>query len=90
MKKFLYPLLICSIWVSCSSPKYPPTLILTNGKIWTGESADSFAEAIAITGNKITKVGDSESILDLAGSETEVVDLQGKLVTDGHLPGIQS
>lgn len=83
MKKSHYFLLICSIWVSCSSPQDPLTLILTNGKIWTGEGADSFAEAIAITGNTINEVGDSKSILDLAGSETEVIDLQGKLVTAG-------
>lgn len=83
MKKILYTLLIGSIWMSCSGPMDPPTLILTNGKIWTGEGEDTFAEAVAITGNKITKVGDSKSILDLAGAETEVIDLQGKLVTAG-------
>lgn len=83
MHKFLFTLLICSLWMSCSSPTDPPTLILTNGKIWTGEGPESFVEAVAITGNKITKVGDSESILDLAGSETEIVDLQGRLVTAG-------
>lgn len=83
MKKILYTLLIGSIWMSCSGPMDSPTLILTNGKIWTGEGEDTFAEAVAITGNKITKVGDSKSILDLAGAETEVIDLQGKLVTAG-------
>ena len=83
MKKLTVPLLICSLWMSCSSPKDSPTLILTNGKIWTGEGPETFVEAVAITGNKITKIGDSESILELAGSETEVIDLEGKLVTAG-------
>lgn len=83
MKKFIYTLLICSIWMSCTNPKNPPTMILTNGKIWTGDGEDSFVEAVAITGNKITQVGDSKTILDLADSETEVIDLQGKLVTAG-------
>jgi len=83
MNKFLYTLLICSIWMSCSSPTDSPTLILTNGKIWTGEGVDSFVEAVAVTGNKITEVGDSKLILELAGSETEIIDLQGKLVTAG-------
>ena len=83
MKKLTVPLLICSLWMSCSSPKDSPTLILTNGKIWTGGGPETFVEAVAITGNKITKIGDSECILELAGSETEVIDLEGKLVTAG-------
>jgi predicted amidohydrolase YtcJ len=61
----------------------PPSLILTNGKIWTGEGADSFVEAVAITGNTITQVGDSKTISALATADTEVIDLQGKLVTAG-------
>ncbi len=75
--------MICSLWMSCSSPIDSPTLILANGKIWTGEGPETFVEAVAITGNKITKIGDSESLLELASSGTEVIDLQGKLVTAG-------
>jgi len=83
MKKILYTILCCSIWMSCNSPLDPPSLILTNGKIWTGEGADSFVEAVAITGNTITQVGDSKTISALATADTEVIDLQGKLVTAG-------
>lgn len=61
----------------------PPTLILTNGHIWTGIDATTFEEAIAITGNTITQVGNSETIEALAGKETQIIDLQGKLVTAG-------
>lgn len=38
-------------------------LILSNGKIWTGTDADTFLEAIAVTGNTITQIGDTEAIL---------------------------
>lgn len=68
---------------NCKPASTPPSLILTNGKIWTGEGADTFVEAVAITGNIITETGDSEKIETMAGSETEVIDLQGKLVTAG-------
>lgn len=70
------------LW-NCTPPSTPPTLILSNGKIWTGDGPDSFVEALAITGNTITEIGNSEQIEDLAGDETQVVDLQGKLVTAG-------
>ncbi|RIW17159.1 amidohydrolase [Algoriphagus lacus] len=82
MRKPSIILLICLIFWSCKS-EIPPTLILTNGKIWTGEGPETFVEALAINGNIITETGDSKSILALAGDDTQVIDLQGKLVTAG-------
>lgn len=71
--------------VSCNqqSIEAEPTLILTNGHIWTGRDSTDFVEAVAITGNLITQMGSSESMMALAGSATKIVDLQGKLVTAG-------
>ena len=83
MRKFIYALILAAFGMSCSSSPTPPTLILIQGKIWTGEGPDSFVEAVAITGNTITQIGDSNSILALANEQTEIIDLQGKLVTAG-------
>ena len=69
--------------IACQPKSDAPTLILSNGKIWTGESDSSFVEAVAIQGNIILETGNSETISALAGPETEVIDLQGKLVTAG-------
>lgn len=85
MHSFLKRLLICLpglLAFSCGS-KNSPDLILINGKVWTGLSESSFEEAVAIKGNLIIAVGKSDSIRSLAGSETNVIDLQGKLVTAG-------
>ena len=82
MRNSFLLLLTCLLFWNCSNEN-APTLILTNGKIWTGESADSFVQAMAITGNTITQIGDSNSILALADEQTEIIDLQGKLVTPG-------
>lgn len=60
-----------------------PNLILTNGHIWTGKDSSDFVEAIAITENTITQTGTSESIVALAGPDTKIIDLQGKLATAG-------
>ena len=70
------------LW-NCTPPSTPPTLILSNGKIWTGDGPDTFVEAVAITGNTITEIGDSETIEAMAGENTQVIDLHGKLVTAG-------
>jgi len=69
-----------------------PTLILHNGKIWTGDSANVAATAIAIRDERIVAVGSDDEILALAGRETRREDLAGRRVIPGlhdahwHLP----
>ncbi len=58
-------------------------LILVHGKIWTGNPRQPEAEAVAIQGNRIVEVGDSEAILKLAGPKTKVIDLKGRRVVPG-------
>jgi len=58
-------------------------LILTNGKIWTVDQTRPRAQAIAIWQGKILAVGTTAEIRSLIGSETEVLDLDGKLVLPG-------
>jgi hypothetical protein len=83
MRNFLLLFLSGLLFFQCKPTEKPPTLILHNAKIWTGESENSFVEAIAIRDSLIIATGDSKSIMDLAGSETQVLDLDGKLVTAG-------
>ncbi len=59
------------------------TLLLTNGKIWTGNPAQKEAEAIAIAGNRIVAVGTTSEILKLKQANTPVIDLQSKRVLPG-------
>lgn len=75
-------LVLAAIAFQCT-PKDAPDLILLHGKVWTGVSDSSFAEAIAIRGNLIVAVGKSDSIRALANSQTQVIDVAGKLVTAG-------
>ena len=83
MRNLLCLFVLVLLSVSCKKSATPPTLIFSNGKIWTGTEPDSFVEAIAIIGNTITQIGDTETILSLAGEKTQVIDLKGKLVTAG-------
>ncbi len=67
--------------------------IFVNGKIWTGDDAHPQAEALAISGDKILAVGSTPEIRALAGPDTAVVDLKGRLLVPGfqdshlHFPG---
>lgn len=60
-----------------------PDQILINGKVLTVDQDFSIASAIAIEGDRIAAVGDSETISAMAGDSTEVIDLEGKTVIPG-------
>ncbi|MCF1715657.1 amidohydrolase [Flavihumibacter sp. RY-1] len=77
----LTALLICSQLLFAQNSN-APTLILFNGKIWTGNDAE-FVEAIAITGNTITHIGSNADIKKLAQKSTQLIDLNGQLATAG-------
>lgn len=57
-------------------------LVLTNGRIWKGLGL-GFAEALACAGGKVLATGTSRDIEALAGPETRVIDLGGRLATPG-------
>lgn len=61
----------------------PPDLILHSGKIFTGDSALTWAQALAIRGERILAVGSDRDVLALAGRATRQLDLQGRTVIPG-------
>lgn len=60
-------------------------VIFINGRVITVDDRDYIAEAIAVKGKKILKVGLNDSILALAQSETEVIDLKGRTLMPGFI-----
>jgi predicted amidohydrolase YtcJ len=67
--------------------------IFINGKIWTADDTRPKAEALAVSGDKIVAVGSTKEIRALAGPDTAVADLKGRLMVPGfqdshlHFPG---
>ncbi len=62
------------------------TLILTNGRIWTGASApNKFAEAVALSKGRIVAVGTRTEMECYAGSGTRTIDLKGRLAVPGFI-----
>src|SRR5688572_26108508 len=57
--------------------------VMINGAVLTVDRADAVAQAVAITGGKITAVGTTAQIKAMAGPKTEVIDLRGRAVTPG-------
>jgi predicted amidohydrolase YtcJ len=60
-------------------------LIIAGGRVWTGDPERPWAEAVAVTGNRIHAVGSRAQILALRGAATEVIDLPGRFVTPGFI-----
>lgn len=84
MKPFrIYSLvtLLCAL-CSCASAK-EASLILVNAKVWTENPAEPAAQAVAFEGNRILAVGDNDAIRKLAGTDTRIIDLHGRLVLPG-------
>ena len=59
------------------------TKILHNGKIFTGDSCNKWAEAIVIQHRFIVYVGNNKDAMKFANSNSEIIDLQDKLVIPG-------
>ena len=71
----------------CSQQPSVPDMVLKNGKIVTMDDAIPEAQAIAIAGDRIVAVGSDAKIEAMVGDNTEVIDLQGKLVIPGFIEG---
>jgi predicted amidohydrolase YtcJ len=60
-------------------------LILYNARVWTADEGRPSAEAVAIRGDRIVKVGSNREVLALRGPASQQLDLQGRLVVPGFI-----
>jgi predicted amidohydrolase YtcJ len=69
-------------------------LILVNGRVFTTDPSQPYAEAVAIRGERVLAVGTSGEIAALAKSNTRRIDLQGHVTIPGindahaHFPSV--
>lgn len=62
-----------------------PQIILYNGNLATRSTAYSHEQAVAVGNGKILALGRDEDLLNLAGPDTEKIDLDGRLVVPGFI-----
>ncbi len=66
----------------------PADLVLRNAFIYTVDASNPTAEALAVTGNKITAVCRTDKEVEkYIGDNTQVIDLEGAFVTPGIIDG---
>jgi len=60
------------------------TLAIVNARVWTGDSSRPWAEAVAVTGDRISSVGTSDEIRR-AAQGARVIDGSGHLIVPGFI-----
>lgn len=60
-------------------------VILQNGRIWTGDTLNPYAQAIAVRGERIVAVGTNADVMSQRAAHTRVVELGGRFVTPGFI-----
>jgi hypothetical protein len=70
---------------SMSSTAAAPTLAVVNARVWTGDEARPWADALAVTNDRISLVGTSAAVKKLVTPATRVIDAQGMMVVPGFI-----
>lgn len=80
---FLAAMLASSFGPGHSRADDAPDLILRAGRIWTGDPARPWAQALAAREGRILAVGTADEILKLKGAATRVIDRPDAFATPG-------
>ncbi|WP_428673812.1 amidohydrolase [Roseibium sp.] len=79
--------LIAATGLANAQTAAPADFVFTNGKVYTVDQDNSWAEAVAVRGNEIVYVGDNAGAEALSGDGTETIDLEGKMMLPGFVEG---
>ena len=80
-------LIILATFVACDSrtPQESASLVVTGVRVWTGDAAQPWAEAVAVRDDIIVAVGTAEDIAPLIGPETRILTVPGGMLTPGFI-----
>lgn len=80
-------LLMLAGLLACDSGADAEADLVVYGRVWTGDSAAPWAEAVAIAGDSIVAVGDSAALGARVGEGTRVLSNGGGMVVPGFIDG---
>jgi predicted amidohydrolase YtcJ len=63
----------------------PADLLLLHGRVYTVDTAQPWVQAVAIRGERIVAVGSDAALAAMRGPATQIIDLQGRLLTPGFI-----
>ncbi len=76
-----------AVLVAACSNSQPETasLVIRDARVWTGDPAQPWAEAVAARGEDIIAVGTTAEIDDLVGVDTQVIDADNGMLVPGFI-----
>ncbi|HEY6437522.1 MAG TPA: amidohydrolase family protein, partial [Ignavibacteriaceae bacterium] len=77
--------LILIIYRCATNNSQSADIVFKNGFVFTVDSLNTEAEAVAIKDSKIVFVGDNEAVKSFIGNKTKVIDLSGKMILPGFI-----
>ena len=83
MNKIRLLSLFLLLLAGCAGPNDFADLVLSNGRIYTGDDNNLWAEAVAVKDGRITRVGSDDSVLAAAGKKTRIIDLEQRMAMPG-------
>jgi predicted amidohydrolase YtcJ len=81
----LLPLLIALLMLATTAAAQTPTLAVVNARIWTGDLRRPWADALAVSGDRLIVVGSSAEVKKVARDDTRVIDAAGAFVVPGFI-----
>lgn len=89
-----FSLLAAGVWLTAGCRSAPgsatgprPADLVIYGRVWTGDSAQPWAQAVAVAHDTIAAVGDSATLSKLLGSGTRVIHNGKAMVVPGFMDG---
>lgn len=84
----LISIILIAVLPACSQPQPPGAeRVFVNGAVYTADENRSWAEAVAINGGEILFVGSDDAAAEFIGVNSDVVDLDGKMLMPGFHDG---
>ena len=95
-KKLIVIMLLSSVLITACQKDSPVTVekLFTNGVVYTANKTQQVVTSIGITNDRLVYVGNAKDAEALIATETEIIDLNGKMIIPGlhdvhiHLAGI--
>lgn len=75
------------LFISACSSRKSADLVVLGGKIYTVDTKQPVVEAVVVVGNKIEFAGSESEARKWIGDSTEVINLDGKIMTPGWIEG---
>ena len=79
----LVALLVAACGQDAEAPR--ATLVVTDARVWTGDEAMPWAEALAADGETIVAVGSNAAIKPWVGPDTKIISMAGSMVVPGMI-----